>query len=241
MRNKPLKLSYLSKNLNFTVQETSRNVTRLTQAKLLTKDADGNLHLTPYGDETLSLLLGFDFLSNNSEYFTKHTLSNIPEEFRYNLASLSGCHLVEDVMVAFANVESMVQKAQEYIWIISNQILVSTLPYLQDALKRGVKFRLILPSTVTLPKDALERMYDPVFLEAIKTARFEQRFLPQINTLICLSEKELAALGFSNTENKIDYHGFYATDDLSFKWARALFLHYWNLATDQSATFEPFK
>jgi predicted transcriptional regulator len=233
LKNKPLRLSNLSKKLDFTTQETSRNISRLIEAKLITKMADGCFHLTPYGEETLDLLVGFKFLSQNREYFLTHTLSTLPKEFSYNLALLNGSQMVNDVMMAFSNVESMIQKAEEYIWILSNQILVSTLPHLEEALKRGVEFKLMLPRTVTPPKDALERMYSPVFLEAIKTGKFENKVLERIEVLICLSEKEVAALGFLNTEDKMDYIGFHAKDELSFKWAKALYLYYWNRASMQ--------
>jgi predicted transcriptional regulator len=166
-----------------------------------------------------------------------HTLAAIPKEFSFSLASLNGCQLVDDVMVAFSNVENMIQKAEEHVWILSNQILVSTLPYLEEALKRGVEFKLILPTTVIPPKDALERMRNPVFLQAVKAGKLENRFLDKIDVLICLSEKEVAALGFSNTEGKMDYHGFHATDELSFKWTKALYSHYWSIATKLKLEF----
>jgi predicted transcriptional regulator len=221
----------LSKKLDFTVQETSRNISRLADAKLVTKETDGCFRLTPYGEETLNLLEGFNFLSKHRDYFATHTLSTIPKEFSNSLASLGGCQLVDDVMVAFSNVETMIQKAEKYIWILSNQILVSTLPYLEESLKRGVEFKLILPITVNPPKDALERMYSPIFLQAVKAGKLENRFLDKIDVLICLSEKEVAALGFLNADGRLDYHGFRAVDELSFRWTKALYSHYWNMAT----------
>ncbi len=230
LKSKPLRLTDLSKKLNFTVQETSRNISRLTESKLITKEPDGAFRLTPYGEEALDLISGFNFLSKHRDYFVTHTLATIPKELEYGIASLNGAQLVEDVMVAFSNVESMIQKAEEYILILSNQVLVSTLPYLQAALKRGVKFNLILPKTVIPPKDALERMSDPIFLQAAKAGKFENRFLEKVDVLICLSEKEVAALGFQNVDGKMDYHGFHATDELSFKWTKALYAHYWNQA-----------
>jgi predicted transcriptional regulator len=48
-----MKLSHISKKLDFTVQETSRNITRLSEAKMISKDVDGLYHLTPYGNEAL--------------------------------------------------------------------------------------------------------------------------------------------------------------------------------------------
>jgi predicted transcriptional regulator len=128
LRKCPLRLSYLSKRLDFTVQETSRNVSRLADAKLVIKKADGKFRLTPYGKDALNLLDGFDFLSKHRDYFATHNLSTLPKEFSFNLASLKGSQLVDDVMVVFSNVEGMIQKAEEYIWILSNQVLVSTLP-----------------------------------------------------------------------------------------------------------------
>jgi predicted transcriptional regulator len=233
LKNRPLRLSHLSKKLDFTVQETSRNVSRLAEAKLVVKEAYGNFRLTPYGEETLNLIDGFSFLSKHRDYFTTHTLSTLPKEFSYSLASLKGCQLVDDVMVLFSNVERMIQKAEEYIWILSNQVLVSTIPYIQEALKRGAEFKLVLPKMVAPPKDAMERMFSSVFLEAMKAGKFELRFLENVDLQICLSEKEVAALCFLNTEGKIDYHGFRTKDELSFKWAKALYSHYWNMATQQ--------
>jgi len=62
LKKSPLKLSHISSELAFTVQETSRNVARLTDAKLIAKDVDGLFHLTPYGEEALSQLSGFRLL-----------------------------------------------------------------------------------------------------------------------------------------------------------------------------------
>ena len=214
LKNKPQRLSNMSKKLNFTVQETSRNVSRLVEAKLIEKDPDGCFSLTPYGEETLVLLQGFSFLSKNRDYFASHTLSMLPKEFSSSIASLGECELVEDVMVAFSNVENMIQKAEKFVWILSNQILVSTLPYLQDAVKRGVEFKLILPKDVIPPKDAIERMSAPVFFEAIKSGKMENKFLDKMDVLLCISDKEVGALGFLNIDGKMDYHGFHATDEV---------------------------
>jgi len=237
LKDKPVRLSYLSKKLNFTVQETSRNVSRLIEAKLITKETDGCLRLTPFGEETLTLLDGIEFLSRNRDYFVTHPLSALPKELSYSIASLQNSQLVEDVMVAFSNVEDMIQKAEEYVWILSNQILVSTLPYLAESLKRKVEFKLILPMGVVPPKDALERMSNPIFLQALRSGKFENRFLEKVDALICLSEKELAALSFLNADDKMDYHGFHAEDKSSLNWSKALYMHYWEIATPRETEF----
>ncbi len=239
LKKKPMRLSHISRELGFTVQEAARNLSRLYEAKLILKDSDGSFRLTPYGEETMNLLSGLAFLSKHRDYFLTHTLSRLPKEFSYGLASLSGCEMIDDVMVAFSDVEDMIQKAEKHIWILSDQVLVSTIPKLEDALERGVEFRLILPAGVVPPKDALERMADASFLKAINKGLFEERVLDRVDALICLSDKELAAMGFPNTDGKMDYRGFRATDEMSIAWANALFLHYWNSSTKSTPEFVP--
>jgi predicted transcriptional regulator len=69
LQKKPMKISHVSKKFGFTVQETSRNISRLFDANLIFKDTNGVYHLTPYGEEALNLLSGFEFLSKNSHAF----------------------------------------------------------------------------------------------------------------------------------------------------------------------------
>jgi len=59
----------------------------------------------------------------------------------------------------------------------------------------------------------------------------ESRFLDKVDVLLCMSEKEVAALSFSNLEGRLDYRGFKAKDEQAHKWAEALFLYNWNKAT----------
>ena len=233
----PLKLSGLSRELDLSVQEASRNSQRLMEVGLISRGVDGSFVLTPYGEESLNLLEGFQFLSRNRGYFTTHKLSTLPRQFSDSLASLRDSQMVEDVMVAFSNVESMIQKAQEYVWILSNQVLVSTLPLLVESLARGAEFKLILPSDVVPPSNASERASGPGFMEAMLSGKFEIRFRGTVDVLICLSERELAALCFPDMDGKLDYQGFHAADEALIGWAKALFLHYWGGASKREPPF----
>ncbi len=81
LKNNPMKLSRVSEKFNFTVPETSRNMTRLTEANLITKNTDGIFHLTPMGEDVLLLLPSFEFISRNDKYFKTHPLSFLPSEY----------------------------------------------------------------------------------------------------------------------------------------------------------------
>ena len=81
LRKTPMKLSHISEKLHSTVPETARNLARLSEESLITKDVDGAFHLTPLGEAALQLLPGFSFLSKHKKYFKTHTLSTLPSEY----------------------------------------------------------------------------------------------------------------------------------------------------------------
>ena len=233
LKKNPLKLSHISNKLDFTVQETSRNVTRLNEAKLITKDVTGAFHLTPYGVEVLNLLSGFRFLFKNSEYLTTHALSELPERFRASLGILDNCEFVNDVMVTFHNIENMIARAEKFVWILTDQILASTLPYLTQAIEGGVEFRLLMPKNYMPSKDVRELVSNPIFKRASRTKKLENRFLDKIAVFLCLSEKKVAALAFPNLDGRLDYIGFRAENEMVVEWSKALYTYYWEQATSQ--------
>jgi predicted transcriptional regulator len=233
LKKTPLKLSHVSKKLDFTVQETSRNITRLSEAKIISKDVDGAFHLTPYGAEALNLLSGFKFLFQNREYFTTHVLTELPARFRASIGVLEGCKFVNDVMVAFHNVENMIANAEKFVWILTNQVLASTIPYLAQAVERGTEFKLLMPKDYLPSKDVRELVSNPAFRKASRTKKLENRFIDRIDVFICLSEKEVAALSFPTVEGKLDYIGFKINKETIVDWTKALYDYYWEKATSK--------
>jgi predicted transcriptional regulator len=233
LKETPLKLSHVSKKLDFTVQETSRNITRLSEAKIISKDVDGAFHLTPYGAEALNLLSGFKFLFKNREHFTTHVLTELPARFRASIGVLEGCKFVNDVMVTFHNVENMIAKAEKFVWILTNQVLASTIPYLTQAVERGTEFKLLMPKDYLPSKDVRELISNPAFRKASRTKKLENRFIDKIDVFICLSEKEVAALAFPNAGGKLDYIGFKSNKEAIVDWTKALYEYYWEKATSK--------
>jgi len=215
-----MKLTHLSEKLNLTVQETSRHLSRLSDAKLVLKDVDGSYRSTPYGDHAMKLLPGFEFLSKHREYLTTHTISHLPNEFVNRIGDLRNCTFTDDVMVAFHHTENVIQEAQEYVWILSSQILMSTLPFLEKAVKRGVKFKLILPEDLIPP---------PGFKPIPPIPLIERRTLNRVDVIITMSDKK-ARFAFPTVDESMDYIGFGSADESSHKWCRELFLHYWERA-----------
>jgi predicted transcriptional regulator len=233
LKKTPMKLSHISSKLDFTVQETSRNITRLSDAKLIIKDVDGSFHLTPYGEEVLNLLSGYSFLFENRGYFAAHKLVELPKMFRASLGVLDGCEVVNEVMVAFHNVEKMIINAEEFVWILTDQVLASTIPYLTKAIERGVKFRLLMPKEYIPSNDVRELVDNPIFEKASRSGKLENRFLETIDVFLCLSEKEVASMAFPTLKGVFDYTGFRAKNESVLEWSKTVFTYYWNKAVTQ--------
>jgi predicted transcriptional regulator len=69
-----LRLTQLAEKIRATVQETSRHIGRLAQAKLIEKNSDGVYVLTSYGQLVLPLLSSFILLSKTRDYFLSHDI-----------------------------------------------------------------------------------------------------------------------------------------------------------------------
>lgn len=216
-----MRLTQLSEKLELTVQETSRHLSRLSDAKLLVKNADGLYELVPYGAYVIKQLSGLDFLSIHQDYFAKHNLSNLPEEFMECIGELQGSGFIDDVMVAFSQAENLISQADEYIWIIGNQVLMSTLSHLEAAVRRGAQFRLILPDNLVPPPG-----FKP--LPTIP-GKIERKTLQHVDVIMTVSEKQ-ARVGFLSTDGKLDPSAFEAQTPAAHKWCRDLYMHYWNSA-----------
>ena len=233
LRKTPLKLSHISHKLNFTVQETSRNLNRLLDSELIIKNVDGTFSLTHYGEAAFSLLSGFRFLFRNKKYFTNHSTVELPAPFKPSLGILDDFELVDDVMTVFYNIENMIKNAKDFVWILTDQILASTLPHLIDGLQRGLKFRLLMPNDYLPSDDMRELVSNPVFEKASQNRTLETRFLDTVNVFLCMSENEVGVLAFTNSEGKLDYRGFKTEKSSGIEWTKILFTYYWNNATSQ--------
>ncbi len=230
LRKNPMKLSHLSERFGFTVPETARNISRLSEASLIIRDADGSYRLTPFGEEALQLLPGFEFLSKNKSYFTTHTLSALPREFVVSLGALEKYKPISELTTILHNVEKAMSEAEEYFWFMSDQLLASGLPIAVEAVKRGVAFKKLLPRNVNIPDDVLAMANNPVFEIAAREKKFESRYLDRVDVAIFLSEKEVAAICFPETQGRLDYLGFTTKDELAHKWSKSLFSYYWDKA-----------
>lgn len=212
-----LKLSHVSKKLNMTVTEASRHLQRLSDVHLIDKDIDGTFGPTPYGELAIKLLSSLDFISSNRQYFLEHDVSTIPDEFISRINELTLVKLNTDVVSVLPHVNTMLQEANEYIWILSYaRTLPNTLSIVEEKIKSGVDVRRIHPEN-KIPSPNTPILADP------------RRILHSIDVRIVMTENE-AMCSLPLMDGKIDYTSFIGKDPKFHKWCKDIFLYYWEKA-----------
>jgi predicted transcriptional regulator len=230
-----MNVTQLSKALGLSSQETSRHMSRLNKIGVTIKESDGKYHLTLYGKLLLTHIQGIDFTSRHQQYFRDHTLDQLPCPFIHRLGELSSSTFISDIMVVFTNIETVIQEAEEYLWVITDQYLPSNMPLHIAAYERGVRERDIEAKNWVVPHRIKESLRDEeAIAQGIHHARatgvLEECMLDHLDLYLFMSEKEVAIVAFPLPDGRFDYFGFSSTDDQVHAWCRDVFEHYWERA-----------
>jgi len=210
----PKNLTRIAKDLDFTAQGTSRNVARLVQNSMITRNPEGEYALTPYGSVSLELLSSYRFLSEHKQYFLGHKVSVLPYKFINRLGELCECSFQGDFITTFAKAEAMMRAADEYVLAMEEQFHPNAPPIVTEKLRLGVEFRTILPETIVPP---------PGFRPA---AGVERRLLPSVRINLFMTDKE-ALFGLPTLDGKFEYSVFVSEDQRFRGWCLDLFEYYW--------------
>ena len=224
----PLRITEIAKNQYLTTQEISRNVSRLNEVGLTYKDVAGLYHLSPLGELTLTLLEGFGFVSGHKGYFTNHRANHLPPEYLQRLSELSGSRETKSLMDFLHYMDAIINESKESISILVDQFPLMAIGPMVNAIKRGVRVRIIESSETTAgPSLDLASIEES---EAVIRIGFiphvEQRRTKRTDEFIILSESK-CAIAFPTRDGKFDYIGFISSDEKPLRWCSGLFQYSW--------------
>ncbi len=228
----PLKISNLSKILDFTPQATTRNVTRLVEIGLVRRNENSDYILTPYGATALDQLDSYIFISENKDYMSTHWTKQFPAEFSARLGELKNSERIEDPLDMVANIAKVFDEAEEWHMYMAPARVTNhdSKQDMMDQLEKGTKIRVIeetdykptARSLARMPKEQLRAIQD----HWVK-GNMDYRYLDKINIRLFLSEKEVSLLTFPKTDGEVDLLGFTSTDPKFHGWCKDLFEYYW--------------
>jgi predicted transcriptional regulator len=229
-----LRLSHVAKKLDFTVQETTRNVARLVKANLVARVPSGAYEVTSYGHQAIRLLDGYRFLSRHCDYFVNHSLTRLPQKFLNRIGELSECRPVGRLMESFSIIEKILRETEEYYLYITDETLIaaSGVRHSLRALENGVQGRGIRQKGFTQPRIVSDNIPEDVweaFASYHADGSLRTKYLERIDLGLFMSEREVL-LDFPDHAGNFDYVGFTSTDGRAVEWCKDVFDYYWERA-----------
>ncbi len=214
-----LKMQQLANVLDMTTTETFRHLQRLSESKLVEKKADSSYVITPLGELAIVFLSSFNFILQNGNYFLEHPVSGLPHEFVNRLGELSKGEFCGEALSTFNRARKIVFEADEFIFVIAEQVDSSHVQATNEKVVKGLKFKFIMQ------KDLARNVKITPEVEHLK----ERRYLERIPVSLMTNEKEACIL-LRRANGEMDYLGFFGTDKNFRKWTQDLFMYYWERA-----------
>jgi predicted transcriptional regulator len=226
------KLTGISRELGISTQQCNRHLSRLVEAGLVVKDAEGLFGLTPFGEVVLRLNPALEFLTGNRGYFMTHTLRELPSEFVARIGELSDSELKSNVMEGISEIEGIIEGAEEYLWAIINKRTRSVRPLVVDALRRGVRVSSISVRSYVTELDVKREIDEGEELTVVKAEREGQAEVADADDFgvyMYVTEKA-AYIAFPLEDGTFDYLGFVASDPRAVGFCSDVYRYFWEMA-----------
>ncbi len=219
LQSSKLKLTQFSRKLGIATAEASRHLQRLNEDHLIKKNTNGSYQLTQIGEIILVLMSNIRFIVDKKELFLQYDLSGLPYEFINRIGELEKSEYIDETFKNLELAQDYFREAKEFIWILSDHILKTAIPIIQEKLRdKNFENRIILPETVMPPS------HEALISSTLPGVK--KRTLPHVGIIILVTET-YACLAVPTLNGKMDYTGFVSTDDKFRKWCTDVFRYYW--------------
>ncbi len=215
-----LRMLEIARCLNLTDTETCRQLQRLSDARLVQKQADGTYRITTYAKIVLSTSSHLDFIFKHREYFLEHDSSFLPVEYRARFGELSGGKLTPTTMETLNKVTVMLRNAQNRIDGTIEVGFDLHLQIMRQRLLEGVKVRWLIQES---------------FLNTAKSMLSSTEKLPEIRSTPRIfwhlyQTEKAAAFCLRQNDGTMSYSAFFGEDASFLKWANDLYTYDWEKA-----------
>jgi predicted transcriptional regulator len=219
LQTKNYKMQELARKLDLTDTETFRQLQRLSEAQLTSKQPDGTYTVTEYGKLILKFSHSFEFAFKFKQCLLTRNVWRIPDEFIERLGELSNATLSINAIEMVNNAEQLILGTEEYLWMIGERPLSFLGAKVAEMLQKGITVRFMFDESCRK------------FYENIPDVRgvIEKRVIPVIPAILIINEK-FAGINILSIDGRADNAIFYGNDSAILKWANDLFILYWEQA-----------
>jgi predicted transcriptional regulator len=215
LKEKPMRMSHLSKKLKLTTAEVSRHLERLRKVELIEKKS-GEYLLTSVGSIALYGLSNVSFLIQNHEFILNHDLTAIPPKFMC-FEPITKAELMEGTMDIMGLIRDISEESQDYVQIMSASPLKTVVDLNIKKAEEGVEFQLIYPEGIEIPDGYLRTRKNQI----------EVRTIGKVPIAMKINEKR-GGLVLPDFAGRLDF-GFALIGDnpMFHQWLKILFESFW--------------
>jgi predicted transcriptional regulator len=213
-----LKMQEIARKLDLTATEASRQLQRMSQAKLIERGPEGTYATTKLGRLLLTLCSSVDFVYKNDYYFLTHDAERLPLPFVNRLGELSKSILVTDLNEDLSKWETLIKAAKDYVWVMTPRVMGHLSQVMAEKLVDGVKLRSIFSEQIRETKTNLP-----------SGKNVERKLMPHVPVIMIISEKE-ASISLPRIDGNVDFPSFFGNAPTFLNWTNELYLYYWEKA-----------
>ncbi len=194
LSNSPMRLSSIARDLNISIQDAHRNITRLVNAGIVVKNADAKFALTEYGRIIAYELSYFQFLTKIRGLMNRYTFSYLPMRFRSRLNELAYCKIVKSVSSVLEKLKALESSAREYLNIIVAQAWYEEGNIILDLVEKGVDIRIILTGETVFPREIFDSDVVRRIHEYDRKGSITCRFVEHVGVALYITESSAAMM-----------------------------------------------
>ncbi len=217
LNEKPMTFTNLVKEIDMNSTDASRQLSRLTEARLIEKKGDGRYYNTLFGKLVLSSISDLNFISEKSDYFLEHDTAPIPPDLLRQIDAISKGEIVAGVYNILNTYEKLSENIEGYFWYMSDDFPRHHLPNAEKALEKGMEMKVILPKDIFPALKISER----------SRKKIEIKLLENIKVSVIVSNK-FSMLELPGPDGKIDQNtAIFGYNDQFREWCKKVFQYYW--------------
>ena len=218
----------IAKELGATKQEVHRNLVRLEQSGLISKDKEGKYALTTFGRASCLQISTTLFLSQNLDYFDDHDFGDMPHKYVMRSGQLAFATRIKGITKTLEKWKNIYKNADEYIYEILSEIPGDLFDPLTKKVKSGVKSQYIVSEFAIVPEGRKAELKKSGFNKLIEKGLIERKMRKDVKVIMVLNEKE-ACVCFPNINGEADLtEMFYGNDYQFHEWCIDYFKDCWS-------------
>ncbi len=218
LNEKPTTFTNLIKEVDINSTEASRQLSRLTETRLIEKKGDGRYYNTLFGKLAISCISDMKFISENSGYFLEHDTAPIPLDLLRQIDALSEGEIVTGVYNILNTHEKLSEDLKSYFWYMSDDFPRHHLPNVEKVLEQGMELRVIFP----------KNLFQSLKISEKNREKIQYRVLDEIK-LSVMTTNRFSMLKLPGPDGKIDQNtAIFGYDEMFREWCAKLFQYYWD-------------